>query len=90
MRTSLTRLEIIEEYLSGEMDAENQTVFQAQAVLDNELASAVKSQEVAYHIITLYSRQSLKSELEIIHHRLQKDSRLSRFWNDIHKIFQKN
>ena len=90
MRTSLTRLNAIEDFLSGNVSLDNKIVLEANIMLDKELATDVKSQDEAYKIIKLYSRQCLKSELEILHGRLLADPKNKSLWYHILKIFQKN
>ena len=90
MRTSLARLAAIEDFLSGQLTPEGKILVDTQLVLDKDLSSDLTAQKEAYKIIRAYSRQSLKSELEILHTELQRDSTLKSFWQSIYKIFQKN
>lgn len=90
MRTSLTRLRAIEQFLSGNISTENRMVFEAHLLLDNELATDVKSQEESYNIIKFHGRQTLKAELEILHQKLAGDPKNKMFWRHIQSIFQRN
>jgi hypothetical protein len=90
MRTSLTRLSSIEEFLAGNISQENRIVFDANLLLDNQLAIDISSQAEAYKIIKLCSRQILKSELETLHGKLLANPENKSFWSSIRKIFQKN
>lgn len=90
MRTSLDKLNMIENFLSGQLSPEGRVLFDAQLVLDKDLSDDLSAQRGAYKIIRAYSRQSLKSELEILHTELQRDSKLNSFWQNIYKIFQGN
>jgi hypothetical protein len=90
MRTSLDKLNMIENFLSGQLSPEGRVLFDAQLVLDKDLSDDLSAQRGAYKIIRAYSRQSLKSELEILHTELQRDSKLKSFWQNIYKIFQGN
>jgi hypothetical protein len=90
MRTSLTRLSSIEEFLSGNFSQENRISFEAKLLLDSKLAIDASSQAEAYKIIKRYSRQILKSELEALHRKLLVSPENKSFWSNIRKIFQKN
>lgn len=90
MRTSLGRLATIEDFLSGQITPEGKILVDAQLVLDKDLSVDLSAQREAYKIIRAYSRQSLRSELAILHSELQRDSKLKSFWQSIYKIFQKN
>jgi hypothetical protein len=81
---------MIENFLSGQLSPEGRVLFDAQLVLDKDLSDDLSAQRGAYKIIRAYSRQSLKSELEILHTELQRDSKLKSFWQNISKIFQGN
>jgi hypothetical protein len=90
MRTSLTRLAAIEEFISGEVSSENKILFEANLILDKELVIDVRHQKQAYQIIRLFCRQTLRSELENIHENLFTEPKNKPFRDRILKIFQKN
>lgn len=90
MRTSLARLRTIEEFVSDNITVENKILFEANLVIDNTLANDVKCQIEAYKMIRHYGRQSLKSELEMLHGKLIKEPKNRAFWEHIRGIFQKN
>ena len=90
MRTSLDRLNRIEDFVTGNISAEDKTLMNAEIIISKQLSDDVLAQQHAYRIVTAYARQSLKLELEILHKKLQGDSKLISFWNRIQKIFQTN
>lgn len=75
MRTSLTRLNSIEDFVAGNMSAEDRVIFSANLLIDKELASDYASQQQAYRLIRRYSRQQMKSELDRLHRDLVKNDR---------------
>jgi hypothetical protein len=85
MRTSLTRLELIESYISGSMPPAERAVFTAKLVLDKDLAAEVHDQTKTYNIIREYGREELRAEIELIHHEL---IRKKSFWDQIITIFE--
>lgn len=87
MRTSLTRLNTIEDFVVGNMSEEDRVVFSANLLLDKELASDYASQQHAYRLIRQYSRQQMKSELDRLHHNLMKNDKT--FLERILSIFKK-
>lgn len=86
MRTSLSRLESIERFVSRTMPAEESVLFSANLLLDKTLVIDLQHQHEAYAIITMYSRQALKTELNQIHNGLRNDKT---FWDRILTIFEK-
>jgi hypothetical protein len=90
MRTSLTRLNTIEDFLSGKLSVDERILLEANLLLDKEMATDMRCQDEAYKIIRFCSRQGLKSELEILHRKMLMDPKNKSFWNHVRKIFQKN
>ena len=88
MRTSLTRLSTIEQFLDGSMLPENKIVFEASVLLDSDIIPDIEAQEKAYDIIRVCSRQMLKAELDLIHHKLMESPKNKSFRERIYKIFQ--
>ena len=90
MRTSLAKLNRVENFLTGNISPEDKTLIEAELIINKELSGEVLAQQHAYRIVTAYARQSLKLELEILHRKLQHDSNFVSFWNSVQKIFQTN
>lgn len=88
MRTSLTRLNTIEEFVAGTLSPEDKILFIANLQLDEALPTDVADQRKAYAIIRRCSRQQMKSELDQLHHHLMTNNKT--FLNRILAIFQKN
>jgi hypothetical protein len=89
MRTSLNKIEMIEEFVLGNVEPERRVVFEATLVVDSLLSEEVTLQQETYHVITAYNRAKLKNELEIIHHQLMHDPSKKTFREYILSIFHK-
>lgn len=87
MRTSLNKIQAIEEFISGTMASEDQLVLEAQQLVDRMLASEVSLQRATYRVITAYNRAQLKDELNALHQRLLSDPARKTFWDQILSIF---
>ncbi|HEY0741842.1 MAG TPA: hypothetical protein VGD40_10280 [Chryseosolibacter sp.] len=88
MRTSLTRLKRIEDFIHGQVPEEDCVVFAANLLLDKELAADHRSQQQTYQLIKRCSRQQLKAELDQLHRDLMTKNQT--FFDRILAIFQKH
>jgi hypothetical protein len=90
MRTSLNKIQKIEAFLTEGIAPEERVLFEASQLLDHNLAEDVILQREAYAIISAYGRAQLKTELNLLHHKLLTDPSKKTFWDLILTIFQKH
>lgn len=90
MRTSLNKIQAIEEFLTGTIAPEEQVVFEANQLINRNLSEEVALQRKTYRVIAAYSRVALKTELNSLHHKLMRDPSKKTFRDLILTIFQKN
>lgn len=88
MRTSLHKLQKIEQYLLQKDDTEDRLLFAAQMIIDSDLAENVALQMETYATIKAYGRQKLKQELETIHQQLFTQTKYQRFSKKIMALFR--
>ncbi|HEY0652398.1 MAG TPA: hypothetical protein VGD65_04680 [Chryseosolibacter sp.] len=89
MRTSLNKIQTIEDFLTGSMEAEDRLVFEATILVDKSLADEVSLQRATYCHIRSYGREQLRNELDTIHHKLMNNQSDRTFRDLIFSIFQK-
>lgn len=89
MRTSLNELHDIEKYLSGNMKAEDATVFQAKLLTNPLLQTKMRLQSQVYILIREYGRKQLRAEMETVHRRLFQDIEHISFREEIYRLFLK-
>jgi len=70
MRTSLSEIRQIDEYLFNQAAAGDALVFNARLVLDPELKYKVLWQKKAHFFVQQYSRKKLRDEIEAVHQQL--------------------
>ncbi|MET4141003.1 hypothetical protein [Pedobacter sp. UYP1] len=63
MRTSLNKVKVIDDYISGYIAPEEAHLFEANMLLNKDLANHVLRQQSAYAMIREYSRQKIKDEI---------------------------
>nr|WP_288810647.1 hypothetical protein [uncultured Sphingobacterium sp.] len=89
MTTSWNETQQIETHLMGETDPGNSLLFDAQLLLDEDLASKVIAQQKAYCVIKQFGRKQLKKEIEVIHQTLFSQPRHIRFSQKVRRLFRK-
>lgn len=67
MRTSLNNIKAINDYISGQMAPGDALLFEANILLNNNLANDLQDFQSTYAIIRQYSRQSIKDEIIVVH-----------------------
>jgi hypothetical protein len=67
MRTSLNKIEQIENFIEGKMSAGDALVFQAKLLLDSDLRQHLRWQKRTASVINRYGRKKLREEIENIH-----------------------
>lgn len=88
MRTSLLKLQEIERHLLQRGNTEGRLLFEAQMIIDSELAENVAVQKNAYTLINLYGRVKLKAGLEAVHQQLFTQTKYQRFSKKIMALFK--
>jgi hypothetical protein len=77
MRSELTEIELIDQYLHKQLDEEERTSFEATLLVDEALAENVEAQRKTYRLIRLFARRKERSRLEGIYHRLLQEPSFS-------------
>lgn len=90
MRTSLNKIQTIEDFLTGAIAPEERIVFEANQLLNRGLAEEVMLQRETYRVIAAYSRVQLKDELNSLHRKLLTDPSKKTFRDLILTIFKKD
>lgn len=90
MRTSLNKIQAIEEYLNTTMPFDERLLFEARKIADQNLAQDVVAQEQTYQLIAAYSRAVMRKDLESLHYKLMNDPAKRSFRELILSIFQKH
>ena len=70
MKTSLDKLQLMEDCLLGRSSGEQQALFEAKLLLDSELREDTYWQRKTYGIIHECGRKQLRKELENVHRTL--------------------
>lgn len=89
MRTSLLETEQIEAHLLRQSGTGDALVFEARMLLDPELKEKVLWQQRTYQLVTLYSQNQLKQEIESVHQKLFNDGQHQSFRQKIMRLFSK-
>ncbi|MGJ1315830.1 hypothetical protein [Sphingobacterium multivorum] len=90
MMTSWNETQQIEAYIFGMAEPEDALLFEAQLVLDEELAHKVIAQQKAYEAIQQFGRKQLKTEIEAITQALFTYPEHVSFRKKILKLFRKS
>jgi hypothetical protein len=88
MRTSLNKLQAIENFITGTIAPGERIVFEATQLIDSDFANEVRLQRNTYHVITAYNRAVLKDELNCLHQKLMNDPSKKSFRDLIRSIFK--
>ncbi|MFT2010335.1 hypothetical protein ACMA1I_16790 [Pontibacter sp. 13R65] len=70
MRPELDEIKLLEAFLRGNLQEEQELELEIQLLWDQELQQKVMLQQVSYQAIQEAGRQQLRQELQAIHHRL--------------------
>ena len=90
MRTSLNNIKAIEDYLLGNMAPCDALLFEANSLLDGELARSIQHQQNAYAIIRQYGRKSIRAEIMAVQQTLTIAPKHSGFMQRIANLFKKD
>lgn len=80
MRTSLSEIKLIDEYIFNNGTPTDALLFEAMLVLDTGLEERITWQKRTHEIIAQYSRKQLKAEIAAVHNQL--------FAKPEHRIFR--
>lgn len=89
MRTSLTELERIENFLLQKSDHGERLLLEAQLKIDASLAEKVRWQRKTYQILQQYGRHQLRKEIHAVSQQLFTAPKHSGFKQKILSIFKK-
>jgi hypothetical protein len=89
MKTSWNNTEIIGQYLSGKMRADDALVFEANLLIDPLLRTSVFLQKKIFDVVKLYGRKKLKAEIEKVHNHLFESPDKIIFQERIYQLFKK-
>jgi hypothetical protein len=89
MRTSLNELKQAEDFLSGNMEPEEQVVFRAKLLIDPSLRVNVASQHKVYGLVRQYGRKKIREEIESVHQSLFREPSHKTFREKIYSLFLK-
>jgi hypothetical protein len=88
MRTSLTNIQQIEDYLLKYAGEADQRLFEARLLLQPALHEQLLWQQKTYAIIRQYSRRQLKAEIESVHQHLFNETEHITFRSKIMALFR--
>lgn len=88
MMTSWNETKRIEAHLMGTSNPEDALIFDAQLLLDDELADKIAAQQKTYETIQQYGRKQLKIEIEAVHQKLFTDPNYLSFREKILRLFR--
>jgi len=71
MRTSLNNIKTIEDYLLDYVSPDDALLFEANMILNSELADDVKHQQNTYAVIRQYGRRKIKAEIMAAQEKLR-------------------
>ncbi|UZR99377.1 hypothetical protein [Chondrinema litorale] len=87
--TSLTEIQEIEAYLQGKMQAEDQVVFEAKMLIDENLKDNVFWQKHTFELVQFYGRKNLRNRLETVHQQLFTKPQHKSFRQKVLQLFSK-
>jgi hypothetical protein len=70
MRTSLNNIKLIDDYLLNKVTKGDKLVFEANLILNPDLADGLLWQKQTHAMVNHYSRKKLKAEIENVHQQL--------------------
>ena len=89
MRTSLNNIKTIEDYCFGRMAHSDALLFEANMLLNKNLAEDVTQQGIAYEVIKQYSRKKIRAEIIAVQNKLIAVPQHQGFMQRIINLFKK-
>ncbi len=77
----------IDDYLRGEISAENKLLLEARVLIDSDLKEKMFWQAKTYALVKNHGRQQLKREIEKVQQRLFSETRFESFRKKIQTLF---
>jgi hypothetical protein len=90
MRTSLNNIKAIDDYLLGHMPPGDALLFEANRLLNSDLANDVEHQQNTYEIIRQYSRKKIKEEIVSVQQILTTEPQHRGFMQRVSNLFKKH
>jgi hypothetical protein len=90
MRTSLNNTKAIDDYLLGHLPPGDALLFEANMLLNSDLANDIEHQQNTYAIIRQYSRQKIKEEIVAVQQILTTAPKHQGFMQCIANLFRKH
>lgn len=87
MRTSLSEIKHIEDFLAGRLSPQEMLLMRAKLLLDPSLRQNVSMLKATYTAVQMYGRRKMKSQLTIIHQKLFTDPGKQNYREQIFKLF---
>jgi hypothetical protein len=88
MRTSLNNINAIDDYLLNRLAPADALLFEANTLLNVDLAADVKHQQNTYSIVKQYGRQALKAEIMAVKQILSEAPQHRSFMRRIANLFK--
>ena len=88
MRTSLSEIKLIEEYLTDQLDVPARLMVEGRMIADNDFRINVNVQRMIYSLLEGYNLRRIKEEAKELHLRLVAGPD-ENFRNSVLQIFQK-
>lgn len=89
MRTSLTEVAQIENWLLRRGDLSDRLVMEAKVLSSPEMVDKAQWQSATYDLAHLYGREKLREEIKAVEHRLFHTSKYKSFQDRIRSIFKR-
>ncbi|GAA4806863.1 hypothetical protein GCM10023231_40060 [Olivibacter ginsenosidimutans] len=70
MRTSLIEIRLLEDYLQQRLSPEDKLLLEARLLLEEGLQERLSLQQRCYQLIQVYSRESVREQLQRVEHAL--------------------
>lgn len=89
MKTSLNELQLIEDFLLVNTNAEDKVLMQARQILQPDLQESVHWQQKTYRLIESYGREQLRKEIRQVHQKLFTAPEHASFSERVKRFFSK-
>jgi hypothetical protein len=87
MRTSLTEIRTMEQYLDGTLPPGDRLVFEAKLITDREWALNTRLQQTLMSILNLFQRKHTRQQVIAIHDKLFNSGEKAAFRSKVTSIF---
>lgn len=73
MRSELQHIKRLDDYLAGNMSAEDKLVLEAEVLVSPAMQRSLCTQEKVHRLVRAYGRDATRAKLEEIHRKLMKN-----------------